>query len=363
MSTFDVLLPVKNGMPYLPEAIDSIRKQTFRDWRLLVLDHGSNDGSVETVHAYAAKDPRIVLHYVPSAKGWSGLLNHGLERCDCRYVLQQDVDAFSMPDRMAVLLQALEKDPELVMAGSRGIVVDASSKPVGTIDVPTSHAGILSSMPFRTPVAHSTAAVRLTALHRIGARYGIDFVHALPPERRMEVPGLAEDYFLFGQLALAGKCINVERNLIERRYRSANVGSTRYVEQMRLALAISRYLAESLSIVRGGGAPAFDPAPFCNHGQSLFAVEGKSNFLDEYEAMQAVMRRSIVASYERERELAFRRAIAVRTNARMAGRYFSFASRHGRREFEWRTVRSWALRHLRRKNMLALTPTGLASPA
>lgn len=179
----------------------------------------------------------------------------------------------------------------------------------------------------------------------------------------MEVPGLAEDYFLFGQLALTGKCINVDRNLIEYRWHSANVGATRYVEQMQLALAIARYLADSLAIVRGGSAGSFDPAPFCNHGQSLFAVEGRSDFTEEFEAMQAVLRKTIPASYERERELAFRRAIAVRSSVRMGGRYFSFAARHGRREFEWRTVRSWALRHLRRKSMLALTATGLAAPA
>ena len=47
MATIDVLMPVRNGMPFLAEAIDSIRKQTFSDWRLLVLDHGSSDGSLE----------------------------------------------------------------------------------------------------------------------------------------------------------------------------------------------------------------------------------------------------------------------------------------------------------------------------
>lgn len=362
MAMFDVLLPVKNGMPYLPEAIESIRRQTWHDWRLLVLDHGSTDGSVEAALAYAGKDPRIVLHFAPQASGLSALLNTGLALCDCRYVLRQDADDISMPDRMETLFAAMEQDKDLLFAGSKGVVVDAGRKPLGTIDVPDSHAGILAIMPFRTPVAHPTVAMRLSALQRLGARYGIDFVQAVPPERRMEVPGLAEDYFLFGQLALAGKCININRRLIEYRWHSANVGSTRYVEQMRLALAISRHLVESLSVVRGDGA-CFDPAPFSNHGQSLFSVEGRNDFSDAYEAMQRVLRKSIPASYERERELAFRRSIAVRSSARMGTRYLSFAARHGHREFEWRTVRSWMLRHIRRQPVLSLTDDGLAAPA
>ena len=46
MAAIDVMMPVKNGLPFLPEAIDSIRNQSFADWRLLVLDHGSTDGEI-----------------------------------------------------------------------------------------------------------------------------------------------------------------------------------------------------------------------------------------------------------------------------------------------------------------------------
>jgi glycosyltransferase involved in cell wall biosynthesis len=42
MATIDVMMPVKNGLPFLAESIDSIRNQSFTDWRLLVLDHGSD---------------------------------------------------------------------------------------------------------------------------------------------------------------------------------------------------------------------------------------------------------------------------------------------------------------------------------
>jgi glycosyltransferase involved in cell wall biosynthesis len=61
VATIDVLLPVRNGLPFLGEAIESIRSQTFSDWRLLILDYGSSDGSVVLSQKYEERDPRIKL--------------------------------------------------------------------------------------------------------------------------------------------------------------------------------------------------------------------------------------------------------------------------------------------------------------
>ena len=78
LAAIDVLLPVRNGLPFLGEAIDSILKQTFSDWRLLVLDHGSSDGSLELAQRYEDQDARIEVYSFPKAHGLAGLLNAGL---------------------------------------------------------------------------------------------------------------------------------------------------------------------------------------------------------------------------------------------------------------------------------------------
>ncbi|MET0264249.1 MAG: glycosyltransferase family A protein, partial [Duganella sp.] len=86
MAKIDILLPVKNGKDFLAESIDSVVAQTFQDWRLLVLDHGSTDGSRELAAQYQQRDPRIEVHSFPEAHGLSGLLNCGLDIADCEYV-------------------------------------------------------------------------------------------------------------------------------------------------------------------------------------------------------------------------------------------------------------------------------------
>ena len=360
MATFDVLLPVKNGIDYLAEAMDSICQQTYRDWRLLVLDHGSTDGSFELANSYAERDSRVVVHSLPWAHGLSGLLNAGLDLCDCKYVLRQDADDISLPNRMQVLANALEADNALVLVGSLGDVVDAQGKKIGILDMPTGPHGVVVSTPFRTPVAHPTVAMRLDAMRRLGARYGVDFVGAMPAERRIQVPGLAEDYFLFGQLALVSRCLNIGQSLVKYRWHGANVGAAKYVDQTQVALNISRYLTESLSIMHGT-AESFDPAPFCNHGVNLINFNERIDFSEEYDQLHKMMTRVMPNSPELQRELSYRKAISHRSRPMMAARYLDHAARYGVRHVEWRTVRSWLIRSLKKQQILTLTTSGLSA--
>jgi glycosyltransferase involved in cell wall biosynthesis len=52
--------PVHDNAPYLPQALDSLLAQTFRDFTLLVLDDASTDATPEICRRYAEGDPRVV---------------------------------------------------------------------------------------------------------------------------------------------------------------------------------------------------------------------------------------------------------------------------------------------------------------
>lgn len=56
-----VIVPVYNKKAYLPECIESILGQTYRNMELLLVDDGSTDGSDEICAAYAQKDERTYL--------------------------------------------------------------------------------------------------------------------------------------------------------------------------------------------------------------------------------------------------------------------------------------------------------------
>ena len=46
-----VVIPVYNGEPYLAEAVDSVLRQSYRRFEILVVDDGSTDGTAELVRS------------------------------------------------------------------------------------------------------------------------------------------------------------------------------------------------------------------------------------------------------------------------------------------------------------------------
>lgn len=354
MARIDVLLPVKNGKNFLAEAIDSVRAQTVTDWRLLVLDHGSTDGSAALAARYQAGDRRIELHAFPQVQGLSGLLNCGLDLADCEYVMRHDADDVCLPERMAVTLAAFEALPHCVAIGGQAEVMDCVGRPLGKLDMPVGVARVAAASLFRNPVAHPTAMLRFDALSRLGVRYGADILKVLPAHQSIEVSNLAEDYFLFGQLAILGRCANVPEQLIRYRSHGNNVSATRFLDQMALSLVVARFLTRSFCALHG--LPWFDPAPFCNHGGLLLDVDGQMNFDAEFDKMADAMRCGFGASAEVERELRFRKAISTRNEAALLWRYNRFRSAHATENDEWSAVRSWLVRRLPGKRRISVAP-------
>lgn len=354
MAKIDVLLPVKNGIDFLAESLDSVRAQTFTDWRLIVLDHGSTDGSRELAESYHARDPRIEVHAFPEARGLSGLLNCGLAMADCEFVMRHDADDVCLPDRMAVTLAAFAAQPDCVAIGGQAEIMDGAGQHLGNMDVPVGTARVTAASLFRNPIAHPTAMLRLDELRKLGARYGADILKVLPAHQSIEVSNLAEDYFLFGQLAVLGRCNNVPQQLIRYRWHGNNVSATRFSEQMALSLTVSRFLARSFCAQHQ--LPWFDPAPFCNHGGQLLDVGGAANFDAEYARMAATLTHALGDSPGLQRELAYRQAVATRNALSLLWRYNRFRASHTPETGEWNAVRSWLIRQFPGKRSITVAP-------
>jgi glycosyltransferase involved in cell wall biosynthesis len=345
LATIDVLLPVRNGLPFLKEAIDSIRAQTFHDWRILVLDHGSEDGSANLVQDYAEHDKRINLFSFPHADGLAELLNFGLERCDCRYVLRQDSDDVSFENRISTINDLFRDNPDFVVIGGDAITIDSNGRQVGYLQMPSNPAAIRAASFFYNPMLHPSVAINFSTIKRFGAQYGRDILRVLPSEKSVRILRLAEDYLLFGQLAHLGPCANINVPLIKYRRHGASEGNANPFRQIELALQVSRFLANSFAALND--LPQFDPAPFCNHAEYVFDL-GFKDYGSQFQKMELVLRRGLGQSSELERELAFRWILTTRKLGHMAARYLGFHLKYGATATERRIVRNWILRRARK---------------
>lgn len=104
MQAIDILLPTYNRRDCLAKAIACIRAQTFRDWRLIVV----NDGGESVADVIdACRDERIECHDRPHL-GKAAQLNFALERVQAKYVAYMDDDDEVFPCHLEKLYRAAE---------------------------------------------------------------------------------------------------------------------------------------------------------------------------------------------------------------------------------------------------------------
>jgi rhamnosyltransferase len=106
-----IVLSSYNGARYIGEQIESIRRQTFRDWMLFVRDDGSSDSTPQIVRGLARIDSRIKL--LPDGRGnlgplasFGALLEHALA-CQAAYVALSDQDDVWRADKLERQLDVL----------------------------------------------------------------------------------------------------------------------------------------------------------------------------------------------------------------------------------------------------------------
>ena len=126
-----VVMPVFNGGRFIAEAVESVLASHFTDLELLVLiDGGTTDGSAAAATRAAAGDPRVRLidhpHLAPSVAR-----NVGLEEARGELIANLDSDDAMFPDRLGRQVAYLDRHPECVAVGSRALIVDAASRPLG----------------------------------------------------------------------------------------------------------------------------------------------------------------------------------------------------------------------------------------
>ncbi|MDT0643048.1 glycosyltransferase [Zunongwangia sp. F363] len=111
-----IILPVYNRERYVADAIESILKQTYENFELIIIDDGSTDDSIEFIEKY--DDSRIKLFQLPFNQGLSTARNRGIENSKGKYIAFMDSDDISHPQRLVKQIEILETNEEIWVCGS-----------------------------------------------------------------------------------------------------------------------------------------------------------------------------------------------------------------------------------------------------
>lgn len=112
-----IITPVYNGEKYISETIESVIKQTYLDWEMIVVDDGSKDGSAAIVRRYAEKESRITLLQQPNG-GSASARNNGIRYANGQYIALLDSDDLWDPDFLKSQLVLMKEKNTICVHGS-----------------------------------------------------------------------------------------------------------------------------------------------------------------------------------------------------------------------------------------------------
>lgn len=116
---YSVIIPVYNAKETLRRCLDSLVRQQFSDYELLLINDGSTDGSDAICREYASTYS-CVRYFAKENGGVSSARNLGLEQAKGEYILFVDSDDYVSEDYFALLSHTLESNAvDLLMFGYR----------------------------------------------------------------------------------------------------------------------------------------------------------------------------------------------------------------------------------------------------
>ncbi|MEO1342193.1 MAG: glycosyltransferase [Cyanobacteria bacterium J06635_13] len=118
-----VVIPAYNAAELIGETIESVIRQSFPDWELIVVDDGSTDNTVSVVEDFCTKDSRIRLISQPNS-GVSIARNSGAEKAKGELISFLDSDDMWLEDKLIVHVDYMQRHPK---AGISYALVEAIS--------------------------------------------------------------------------------------------------------------------------------------------------------------------------------------------------------------------------------------------
>ena len=116
MVSVSVIIPNYNGKKYLDDCLKSLRKQSFRNFDVIVVDNGSTDGSAEYLKN---NHPEVELIELPDNTGFANAVNVGIKHSDSDYVFLLNNDTMCDEKVLESLVRVMEGKQKLFSAQAK----------------------------------------------------------------------------------------------------------------------------------------------------------------------------------------------------------------------------------------------------
>ncbi len=161
-----VIIPSFNAELYIAEAIDSVIKQTFTDWELIVVDDGSTDRTVDAIQPFL-EDPRIRLLRKANG-GVASARNLGIFNSNGMFVALLDADDRWLPAKLEKQISVMRHFPEVGVCGTGCLIISADGCILRKGTCEAFHGIALPRLLYASMANMTTAMIRRDVFEEVG---------------------------------------------------------------------------------------------------------------------------------------------------------------------------------------------------
>lgn len=229
------LMPIRNGMPYLPLTLESVANQTYRNHSIVVWDNGSTDGSLEELRRWIpGRIPGKIVTGRPLGVG--AAMAALVELAPTEFCARLDADDIHLPHRLEKQVAHLVAHPQTVALGSQAVLINARGQAIpGSWECPIEDAESRWRIRWLSSLIHPATLFRRSAVLRAG--------------NYKDLQG-EDDSELWIRLCLQGEIYSLPETLIQYRRHATSMtgGYSNFLEgQSRAASNASAFLFPQLA--------------------------------------------------------------------------------------------------------------------
>lgn len=201
-------MPVYKAEKYIELSIQSILKQTYSDFELLLIDDCGNDRSIEIADSF--NDDRIKILTNKVNKGIASSRNKGIKYANGYYIALMDDDDICPVNRFQKQIEFLDSNKEIDVVGGRYEMINEKNQKIKVFSEPLNNPQYIKAyMMFYNPMANGTTMIKNDFLQKNKILYQDNWF------------GM-EDYRFWIDCSLSGNITNLSEILLSWRLTKSN---------------------------------------------------------------------------------------------------------------------------------------------
>lgn len=195
-----IIVAVYNGEKCINNCIDSILKQTFKNYEIVIVNDGSTDRTKEIIESFDSKNIKII--HLSKNCGVSYARNYGVDTALGEYIAILDADDLALPQRIEKQVKFLDENKHIAMCGT-SFMLESELCNYGNVLKPLNDEEIRKGISWNCPIANTTLMIRKNVFIEVGG-YPNNFRHG-------------EDYRFFVNVLEKYKAANIPDSLVVKR--------------------------------------------------------------------------------------------------------------------------------------------------